>query len=481
MRKAARAVKTHNALPRMSWSPENLYNLLSRSFVPSLANDTNFRQTYGTMYHQRWRSKRMIRAYHGDHLPESRFKRWFLPVELPSYTNPAASGSSKPRPGGIFEGVSRGRQEGNAQKLPIASLFVREIERRLDTAVFRCCFARSVWEARSLVVQGKVKVNGVKLNDPNRLLEPGDLISVEASAVPMLSPELERRAQRRIAAANAGTLEAEGASAEEASEEAASEAAATEKQEEGKGKTEPEETSESAEATSGEGETKEASHSEKKQAKKEKAAASAPTRAPGVLPFNLPPFAAPSLFVPPYLEVSFAACSAIYLRHPTLTFHQQQQQQQQQDREQGQSSDESAPSARNYRPARTIVCSDLPTPYHPSSEMFSLAWEHYAKNSPRVRGDLRRLKMTARVGAADGARIEGEERGGFTQARALDGWKRLQAQRRGWTKRRSTVSGTSEATAGQRRLGVPVSKAGRKALMRKMRMRVMKKPKTGKK
>lgn len=107
----------------------------------------------------------MIRAYHGDHIPERRFKRWFLPVELPSYATPSASGSSKPRPGGMFDGVARkGRQEGDAQKLPIASLFVREVERRLDTVVFRSCFATSAREARSLVVQGKVKVNGVKVS-----------------------------------------------------------------------------------------------------------------------------------------------------------------------------------------------------------------------------------------------------------------------------------------------------------------------------
>ena len=39
----------------------------------------------------------------------------------------------------------------------------------------------------------------------------------------------------------------------------------------------------------------------------------------GVLPFHLPPFAAPFLFIPPYLDVSFRTCSAIYLRHPTLS------------------------------------------------------------------------------------------------------------------------------------------------------------------
>lgn len=57
----------------------------------------------------------------------------------------------------------RGQDGSNAPKLPIASLFVREVERRLDTAVFRCLFASSVYEARAMVIQGKVKVNGVKV------------------------------------------------------------------------------------------------------------------------------------------------------------------------------------------------------------------------------------------------------------------------------------------------------------------------------
>jgi hypothetical protein len=34
-------------------------------------------------------------------------------------------------------------------------------------------------------------------------------------------------------------------------------------------------------------------------------------------PFQLPDYAAPFLFIPQYLEVSFPTCSAIYLRHPS--------------------------------------------------------------------------------------------------------------------------------------------------------------------
>lgn len=70
----------------------------------------------------------------------------------------------------MFQGVRRNVREGGGNpaeqegKMPIASLFVREVERRLDTAVFRSCFATSIYEARSFVVQGKVKLNGVRVS-----------------------------------------------------------------------------------------------------------------------------------------------------------------------------------------------------------------------------------------------------------------------------------------------------------------------------
>lgn len=35
-----------------------------------------------------------------------------------------------------------------------------EVERRIDVAIFRACFATSVWQARRFVRQRAVKVNG---------------------------------------------------------------------------------------------------------------------------------------------------------------------------------------------------------------------------------------------------------------------------------------------------------------------------------
>lgn len=73
-------------------------------------------------------------------------------------------------------------------------------------------------------------------------------------------------------------------------------------------------------------------------------------------PLNLPDYAAPFLFVPAYLEVSFVTCSVVYVRDPT---------------------------------ARKNL-SELPTPYDADGELMRLAWEWYVKVRPRMRGRLQR-------------------------------------------------------------------------------------------
>ena len=71
----------------------------------------------------------------------------------------------------------------------------------------------------------------------------------------------------------------------------------------------------------------------------------------GLTPFNLPAYAAPFIFIPAYLEVSFATCSVVYVRHPTA------------------------------RPGY----SEIPTPYDADGEVVRLAWEWYSKVRPRNR------------------------------------------------------------------------------------------------
>lgn len=72
--------------------------------------------------------------------------------------------------------------------------------------------------------------------------------------------------------------------------------------------------------------------------------------------FRLPDYAAPWIFIPAYLEASFATCSAIYVRHPM--------------------------AREGY--------SELPTPYDADGEVVRLAWEWYNQVRPRTRGRIQR-------------------------------------------------------------------------------------------
>lgn len=54
-----------------------------------------------------------------------------------------------------------------AQRTPYMNMVYAELERRLDTAIFRALFASSARQARQFVVHGYVKVNGKKVNGYN--------------------------------------------------------------------------------------------------------------------------------------------------------------------------------------------------------------------------------------------------------------------------------------------------------------------------
>lgn len=334
------------------------------------------------MYQQRWRSKRFLRGYHGDWIGERRFRRWYLPTSVPR-----------------IEVQGRGNEKGMTEhdRLPVITLFLRDVERRLDTVVHRCCFARSAREARALIVQGKVKLNGIQTRSAGTLLNPGDLLSVEANAVPMLSKDLAKGADGHKEAdlPTKGALIASMQSKEGenvASSSTADHVSAEEKIPEAATQT-PSSHAESSERS------QEAHDSifakEKKGKRKAEHTKDKDLLQPGVLPFSLPPFAAPFLFVPPYLEVSFTTCSAIYIRHPTITPANPGQKQQ------------------------VLYHTDIPSPYPATGDMYSLAWEMYARDAPRIRSDVRRLRLEARIG-----------RTGMRTARAKDQWRKVLAIRR---------------------------------------------------
>ena len=422
MRKA-NLFRPESAIPRMSWSPRNLYNLIARSSTGRLVNELNFTKTSMTMYQQRWRSKRMLRGYHGDWIPERRFKRWFLPTSLPSYA-PSSLSTVKP-----LSDADESDHALDSPTPPVKSLFMRDVERRIDTAVFRCCFAHSVYYARSLVLHGKVSLNGNVHRDPGYLLQPGDLISVEPSCVPMLNGHVAKRVQadRERHAVKKSPPEVqesptptkENGDASVMTERSEANASA----ENGMALSESGESAEGAPAAASEDvkpATNTAEHSEERSKSQHSAQNDLPA---GVLPFHLPPFAAPFLFVPPYLDVSFRTCSAIYLRHPTLST----------------SIIRSRNNNRDSKRSSTEVVyrTDIPSPYPAGGDMFGLAWELYVRNAPRVRSDERRTKHIGRYG-----------HNGFEAARAFEQDRRRVAIRRGWgRKRRITLPQQPQAPA----------------------------------
>jgi ribosomal protein S4 len=125
---------------------------------------TNFQRTRETMFQQRWKSKALVRAYHGDYINEKIFKRWYLPTMLPDVRPRRPAGDDA----GLLarfaqREVARQAEESKKGMAPVGSLMFAEVERRIDVFLFRCCFAHSVYEARRLVIHGSVMLNGQKV------------------------------------------------------------------------------------------------------------------------------------------------------------------------------------------------------------------------------------------------------------------------------------------------------------------------------
>ncbi|KAJ9100603.1 hypothetical protein QFC21_003647 [Naganishia friedmannii] len=323
------------ALPRMSWAPENLYNIWQRvSPDGPLRAETSFTRTSMTLFQQRWRSKRLSRGYHGDHIGEGKFERWYLPEALPSIhaEGAAAASAGKARQAGVKPSretaqfvagrpgrdtaramEERTRQEkartagGGGARVPVGTMLYREIERRLDVLVFRACFATSVYQARQMVVHRKVRVNGRVEGNPNVRLGPGDLFEVEVGAVEML----QRRSRVEETAEETG---------EEKEKDSENETESTESPEHAATPTKPTTTT------------------------------PAPPAPAPVAQFTLPAYASPHLFIPAYLEVNFKTCAAVYVRHPTA------------------------------RPGY----SEIPSPYDADGEVMSLSWEWFKWRAPNM-------------------------------------------------------------------------------------------------
>ncbi len=66
------------------------------------------------------------------------------------------------------------RRKGNT-----GDILIQLLERRLDNAIRRSGFVRSIWAARQMVAHGHVRVNGHKVDRPSYQLRPGDKITLK--------------------------------------------------------------------------------------------------------------------------------------------------------------------------------------------------------------------------------------------------------------------------------------------------------------
>ncbi|WVQ98954.1 hypothetical protein IAU59_006086 [Kwoniella sp. CBS 9459] len=362
---AARNVFNYNrAIPRMSWAPENLFNLWQRTASESPIKRTHdFTRTNSTPYQLRFTAKRLIRGYHGDHIGYTKFSRWYMPEKLPAIHESSASGSSsgsgssgleinkwvegRERAGGRSGDEKRSRRKEKDSKAPIGTMLFADVERRLDVLIFRACFAQSVWEARRYVVQGHVKLNGQQVRNPNVMLEPGDLFSVDPKAIVMLQPPAAAESSSSI-------------SAEVDAESSVSDAGSAAEVAEVNGEAAPEEVGATASAS---GDADSSSPTEASSASQTPTSTPSPSdiqpsssASPSTLSangshFTLPAYASPHIFVPAYILPSYLTCSAVYVRHPT--------------------------ARRGY--------SEIPSPYDAGGELMSLGWEYFKRSMPRMR------------------------------------------------------------------------------------------------
>lgn len=264
----ANAFALRRALPRMSWSVRNLFNLWQRSLGNKVIT---FNNTSKSLFQQRWTAKALMRAYHGDFINEKIFKRWYLPTTLPDVrprnrtpiSDTLALDDYAGRNEQLERAIRRKEEEDRKGLAPVGSLMMAEVERRIDVFIFRCCFTHSVYEARRLVIHGHVLLNGRKHTNANTRLAPGDMVSVDPASISFLQESANVKDGRAQNTDNNVVDAAEQSPPR--SPENVDEESSTEK----------------------------------------------------LTPFNLPPYASPFIFLPAYAEVSFPTCSAVYVRHPT--------------------------------------------------------------------------------------------------------------------------------------------------------------------
>ncbi|KAG1813511.1 uncharacterized protein BJ212DRAFT_1447767 [Suillus subaureus] len=139
------------AMPRMSWSPRNLYNLWRRS-CGAEAEAINFTRSPKTLFQQRWISKALVA--NGD---------------LDAFA-------------GRTEQLERAKKKAYDEKrkglAPVGSLMLAE--------------------ARRVVIHGSILLNGKKHTNANTRLAPGDMISVDPAAIRFLQEPGSSKAKSEV-------------------------------------------------------------------------------------------------------------------------------------------------------------------------------------------------------------------------------------------------------------------------------------------
>ncbi|CCE86451.1 Piso0_004941 [Millerozyma farinosa CBS 7064] len=155
-RKTKNMFSTARGRVRASMNKYNLFNLYKKPAI-------NYQGK--TLYQQKWLAKAETRAYHGEHLTESRWKELFKP-NLESVAQLDAS----------LKGV-------DVPETPLPLQTYAALEKRLEFALFRAMFASSIRQARQFILSGDVKVNGIVIKHPSFPLQSGDMFSVSPEKV----------------------------------------------------------------------------------------------------------------------------------------------------------------------------------------------------------------------------------------------------------------------------------------------------------
>lgn len=144
---------------RQSWNKYNLYNL-SRAEVPNFSSRTNFQQ--------KWTSKALTRAYHGETIKEKHWQRLFrrnirsvVPLDHAQLARSDGHEQAEGRGSGLDSHPDK--KPHALPRTPYMNMIYAPTERRLDTAIFRALFASSTRQARQFVIHGDVKVNGKRV------------------------------------------------------------------------------------------------------------------------------------------------------------------------------------------------------------------------------------------------------------------------------------------------------------------------------